>query len=43
MRNSNATREYGVFHTKNCGSWHMWDKPCGFFCYNVQDVIFTMA
>jgi len=20
MRNSNATREYGVFHTKNCGS-----------------------
>lgn len=23
IRNSNATKEFGVFHTKNCGSWHM--------------------
>jgi hypothetical protein len=36
-------RIWSFSHIKLWFILHVWDKPCGFFCYNIQDVIFTMA
>jgi len=37
---TSTTRECCFSHTKRCGSWHAWDKLCGFIHFDVEYVIF---